>query len=229
MKYDALKLFGKEVMSESERFYKICIDGKRWRGNPLLIVLDACLDSTGLKYFTVVVPKVKEFEDRYVKTGTAKICSDFRRISRDELLELFGNPRAWDAMQSICGFLSDETSNKEFKKLKEWAVDADPYQMKSDSIGKIKGVGINTFQYLRIQSGVETIMPDKVIARWIARNFKPVNNPYECINAGMELSHMMRISAIQLCWAIWIKESGELRDMSKVNTNKMSNSDIMPE
>jgi hypothetical protein len=210
MKYNALKLFGKDILEQANGFSRLCTEGKRWHGSTLLITLDACLDSTGLNYFSVVVPKVIEFDRKYVKTGLIKRCSDFHLIENKKLLEMFKNERVWNAMSQICNFLSSEKNNQEFKRLREWAVKADPHNLKKDSIGRIKGVGISTFQYLRIQCGIDTIMPDKVIAKWISSNFVVVKTPYECIEKGMKISHLLGITGIELCWAIWIKESGEL-------------------
>jgi hypothetical protein len=211
MKNNALKLFGSEIIKESARFDRLCKTGKRWGGKAILIVLDACLDSTGLNYFTVVVPKVKYFREKYVKTGIAPKCSDFGKIKNKELLFMFKNKRVWEAMKKICRIVSERNDEEnEIKSLKKWAKNADPFNFKKDEIGRIRGVGINTFQYLRIQSGVDTIMPDKVIMNWINRNFKPIKTPYDCILEGERLSNIYNVSQTQLCWAIWIKESNEL-------------------
>ena len=94
--------------------------------------------------------------------------------------------------------------------LKEWAENADPFNFKKDELGRINGVGTNTFQYLRIQSGIDAIMPDKIIMKWISSNFKTVKTPYECISEGDKISKTLGLSKTELCWAIWIKESGEL-------------------
>ncbi len=211
MKNNALKLFGREIIRESAGFAKLCRVGKRWEGKAILVVLDACLDSTGLNYFTVVVPKVNYFREKYVKTGIVSKCSDFKKLKEKELLSMFKNKRVWDTMKSICMFITEKNNGEnEIKTLKKWAENADPFNFKKDELGRIKGIGINTFQYLRIQSGIDTIMPDKIIMKWISNNFKGVKTPYECIIEGAKISKALGISETELCWAIWIKESGEL-------------------
>ena len=211
MKNNALKLFGSEIIEEAAGFARLCKTGRRWEGKAILIVLDACLDSTGLNYFTVVVPKVNYFREKYVNSGMITKCSDFKKISQRELLSMFKNKRVWYVMKRMCGFIAEtDNSVDEMKTLKNWARNADPFNFKKDKLGRIKGVGINTFQYLRIQSGIDTIMPDKIIMRWISRNFKTVKTPYECILEGNKISESLGISKTELCWAIWIKESGEL-------------------
>ena len=211
MKNNALKLFGSKIIKESAGFAKVCRTGRRWEGKAILIVLDACLDSTGLNYFTVVVPKVNYFREKYVKTGIISKCSDFKKLKENELLSMFNNKRVWNAMEKICNFIAERSGGKdEIKTLKKWAENADPLNFKEDELGRINGIGISTFQYLRIQSGIDTIMPDKIIMKWISNNFKTVKTPYECITEGAKISKILGISKTELCWAIWIKESGEL-------------------
>ena len=43
-----------ELAREGERR---CLEGRRWGGNAVLIVVDAALDSIGLNYFQIVVPR----------------------------------------------------------------------------------------------------------------------------------------------------------------------------
>jgi len=36
-------------------------------------------------------------------------------------------------------------------------------KMEGKHIGRIKGVGLVTFQYLRMMGGIDTVMPDKIV------------------------------------------------------------------
>jgi hypothetical protein len=44
--------------------------------------------------------------------------------------------------------------------LRTWAANARLENWWEDPIGRIKGVGLVTFQYLRMMGGVDTVMPD---------------------------------------------------------------------
>lgn len=46
-----------------------CLRTERWSGSVILMVVDAAFTSIGLNYFTAVVPKVEEFNKRFVKSG----------------------------------------------------------------------------------------------------------------------------------------------------------------
>lgn len=52
---------------------------------------------------------------------------------------------------------------------------------REDPVGRIKGVGLITFQYLRMMGGVDTVMPDKIVKRvingiLIKAGLEPVND-----------------------------------------------------
>ena len=146
-----------------------------------------------------------------MESGKVRSCSDFSALKSGDLMSMFRNERAWGAMKEICSFISSKSGGgNEMKTLNKWAAAADPFDFKNDHLGRIKGVGISTFQYLRMQSGIDAIMPDKQIMKWINRNFSTVLNAKECILRGKEISVKIGMSQTGLCWAIWIKESGEL-------------------
>ncbi|MCW1301531.1 MAG: hypothetical protein OH316_00100 [Candidatus Parvarchaeota archaeon] len=206
-------VFSKDIREEAHKFYMICHRLKRWHSNVVLIVLDACLTSSGLNYFNVVVPRVEAFYKDYMRDD-ANRGIDWALSKRDsmDLLSLFNNKRIWGCFFDILSRLSDSRikGEKDMETFKRWAVSADYKSIDSDPIGMIKGVGINTFQYLRMQAGVDTIMPDKIIKRWI-ENYtgKKIKDEFECIDLGAKISKSMKVSPIELCWAVWIKESDE--------------------
>ena len=50
-----------DVLEAAREGEQRCFSGKRWGGNAVLIVVDAALDSIGLNYFQIVVPRVRRF------------------------------------------------------------------------------------------------------------------------------------------------------------------------
>ena len=65
--------------------------------------------------------------------------------------------------------IHDHPSKSDFENLLSWAKKADWRSWKKDPVGKVKGVGLNTFQYLRMQVGVDTSMPDRIIWRYVEK------------------------------------------------------------
>ena len=83
------------------------------------------------------------------------------------------NERCWRVAISVCKILdqirTEEKLSSDFAALKFWAERANHEKWRRDLIGAISGVGLITFQYLRMQAGVDTTMPDKIIKRAATR------------------------------------------------------------
>jgi hypothetical protein len=43
-----------------------CLRTERWNGNVVLMIVDAAFTSIGLNYFTAVIPKVEEFNRKFI-------------------------------------------------------------------------------------------------------------------------------------------------------------------
>ncbi len=203
-----------EVLEEARKYEQRVKNGKRWGGNVVLIVVDSALDSIGLNYFKIVVPRVKRFNELYVKTGEIDSIEKFSKLSPKDsrLLNIMNNKRLWNAAVNICKVLNNIKKEKglrnDFKALKYWAEKADYENWKEDPMGRIKGVGLITFQYLRMQAGVDTTMPDKIIKRVMEQDFGiKAKNDIQFIKRMEKISKETGYSQIFLCWAIWLKYS----------------------
>jgi hypothetical protein len=70
--------------------------------------------------------------------------------------------------------------------LRAWAKDAKLERWREDLIGRIKGVSLITFQYLRMMGGIDTVMPDKMVKKVINEilaesGLEPVNDSIELL------------------------------------------------
>ena len=203
-----------DVLDAAREGERRCFDRKRWGGHVVLIVVDAALDSIGLNYFKIVVPRVRRFYEDYVKTGQIGSLEDLSRLTPQDtrLRKLMNNKRAWRAAINICKELCRIKIEKELKSdfaaLRFWAERASYVNWKEDPIGKIAGVGLITFQYLRMQAGVDTTMPDKIIKRTVERDFGiKAEDDIQFIKKVETFSKETGCSQTLLCWAIWLKES----------------------
>jgi hypothetical protein len=124
-----------------------------------LMVVDAAFTSIGLNYFTAVVPKVEEFSKRFVESGRIKSLKELAEADINELREVWRNKRSWSIARYIASYLST-LSEDEKTALRAWAGNAKLENWREDPVGSIKGVGLVTFQYLRMMGGVDTVMPD---------------------------------------------------------------------
>ena len=191
-----------------------CLRGERWGGNAVLIVVDAALDSIGLNYFQIVVPRVRHFWREYVQTDAISSFGDFLRMShRDPKLRgIMNNERCWRAAINVCKILNqikqENGLKSDFAALRFWAERADYENWREDPVGAVAGVGLITFQYLRMQAGVDTTMPDKIVKRMMERDFGiKTKDDIEFIRRMEVLSKETGYSQTLICWAIWLKES----------------------
>ncbi len=192
-----------------------CLSGKRWNGNAVLMVIDAAFTSIGVNYFTLVVPKVREFRETYLEKFTG--FEELSMLYYDEVAWLWKNKRSWKV---VCGIASKLSEIKKIEKVNDlqalslWASSVEIEHWEKDTIGRLNGIGINTLQYLRMMGGVDTAMPDKIVRRFIG---KVVDDPEEVfvmdniklIKKVQILAEKAEISSVEMCFLAWIEQYRE--------------------
>lgn len=74
---------------------------ERWGGSIVLMVVNAAFTSIGLNYFIVVVPKVEEFNKKFVESGIIKNLKNLAEADIEELRKLWGNKKSWNIAKNI--------------------------------------------------------------------------------------------------------------------------------
>ncbi|MFH0867271.1 MAG: hypothetical protein V1904_13835 [Bacteroidota bacterium] len=192
-----------------------CLSTERWDGNVVVMVVDASFTSIGLNYFQTVVPNVELFRQKFVHNRKIITFKDLVKAKETELEGVWKNKRSWHIAKSIASYLARLKTQMKINDRQvfiHWARNTKLEWWDKDPIGEIKGVGINTFQYLRMMGGVDTVMPDKIVKRVINEILA---------EAGMEIPstdtdfvhcvHQMGIQygyrPIELCWMTWLIQS----------------------
>jgi hypothetical protein len=197
-----------------------CLRTERWGGSVVLMVVDAAFTSIGLNYFTAVVPRVEEFNKKFVENGRIRRLRDLADADIDELRTVWKNTRSWIIAKEIASYLSTLSSDDRLA-LRTWARNAKLENWRRDPIGRIKGVGLITFQYLRMMGGIDTVMPDKIVKRvineiLIKAGLEPVNDDMEFIRKAEEIALTCGYRPIELCWMTWlIRPEGSMIRMKK--------------
>jgi len=196
-----------------------CLRTERWDGKVVLMVVDAAFTSIGLNYFTAVVPKVEEFNEKFVENGRIKDLKDLAKADINELRNVWRNKRSWMIAKDIASYLSMIRDDK--LALRTWARNASLEKWREDPIGKIKGVGLITFQYLRMMGGIDTVMPDKIVTRVINEilekaGSKPVSDDIEFVKKAEEIALTCGYRPVELCWMTWlVQPEGKTMRMEK--------------
>jgi hypothetical protein len=197
-----------------------CLRTERWNGSVVLMVVDASFTSIGLNYFTSVVPKVEEFNERFVESGKIRSLKELSQADINELRSVWRNKRSWIVAKEVASYLST-ISDDDREALRTWARNADLENWRRDPVGKIRGVGLITFQYLRMMGGIDTVMPDKIVKRVINEilvkaGLEPINDDMNFIKGVEELALSCGYKPIELCWMTWlIQPEGRLIRMDK--------------
>jgi hypothetical protein len=103
---------------------------------------------------------------------------------------------------------------------KLWVHTADLLEWRDNPVAKVKGIGINTFQYLRIMAGFDTIMPDRIVKRIIGEIMREANMeiPYTDIEFIYKVENIAMTTgykAVELCWMTWLtKDRKRIREIS---------------
>jgi len=173
-----------------------------------LMVVDAAFTSIGLNYFTAVVPKVEEFSKRFVENGRIRNLRELAETDINELRVVWKNRRSWAMARDIASYLSTLSEDDKLA-LRTWATNARLENWWEDPVGSIKGVGLVTFQYLRMMGGVDTVMPDKIVKRvvneiLVKAGLKPVEDDIEFIKEAEQIALACGYRPIELCWMTWL-------------------------
>ncbi|MEM2110430.1 MAG: hypothetical protein QXX08_00950 [Candidatus Bathyarchaeia archaeon] len=196
-----------------------CLRTERWGGSIVLMIVDASFTSIGLNYFTAVVPRVEEFNKKFVENGKIKNLADLAGENINELRKIWKSERSWNIAKNIASYLSKTGDDK--LALRTWAKNASLENWREDPIGRIKGVGLVTFQYLRMMGGVDTVMPDKIVKKVInsilcEAGYDPVTDDVEFVKKAEEVALTCGYRPIELCWMTWlIQPEGRMMRMKK--------------
>ena len=211
---EAVDSYMQQVPEVSEHCQR-CLKTERWHGNVVLMVVDAAFTSIGLNYFQSVVPKVDKFRIEFVESGKIRTLEDLATANNNELDNIWRNKRSWHMAKSVASHLAGikkEKSLDDRQAFIYWAKHAQLDDWEKDPIGQIKGVGINSFQYLRMMGGIDTVMPDKIVKRVIAEILSKANmamssTDIDFVRLMDKMAQDTGYKAIELCWMTWLVQS----------------------
>ncbi len=163
---------GRLIGEASEVFsHEYCKEAQERPGLVLLAVIMAAHRN----YTKQVEPQVNNirktdlysFEDLKRKTKTLKDFAAFCGMNDPDkysiIVELL---HVIDIMKQKSGI------NGDFGVMQKWAVNTSYINFKNDIIGKIKGIGIATFQHLRMNFGANTVKPDQRVKEVLNKEFQ---------------------------------------------------------
>lgn len=142
----------------------------RWTGDdPCLLLADAAGTTTGQNYFNHVKPAVEAFQSQFLDSGRITSFAELAALDQQDqtLRQIFEAKRKRRVLIKGAAVLAAINGKTDLHRLQQWAHQADPYNHSVDVFGSINGVGLRTFQYLRMIAGIDTVKPDIQVQRFI--------------------------------------------------------------
>lgn len=202
-----------------------CLRTERWGGSVVLMVVDAAFTSIGLNYFTSVVPKVMDFKQKLVDSSRLRSLEQLSALSLDQVQNIWRNSRSWQVARAVASYLHNLATTEnldEREALRCWATNSHLEGWEENPVGSINGVGITTFQYLRMMGGVDAAMPDKIVRRVIRQILDeaslemPTGGDIELVTTIEQMSKISGYRPIEICWMTWlIQPEGRMIRMDK--------------
>ncbi|MCE4608008.1 MAG: hypothetical protein F7B61_03505 [Caldisphaeraceae archaeon] len=209
-------------------FTERSLNSMRWKGIGLLMVLDAAFTSVGLNYFNIVVPAIIRFKESFYDIGKIRNFNQLLSYNKESLKYIWKNDRSWNVAFGIAKVLRRYSGNDDREKLRSWARDSSLESFRDNGIGKVKGVGLVTYQYLRIMGGIDTIMPDKIVMRFIEKVIDEagIKVHYRNIIDGIKkLEHLFKmvgVRPVEITWMSWLVDSELRKILSGVHKEILS-------
>ncbi len=190
---------------ETIEFCKKVLNSERYDGNAVLMIVDSAITSVGVNYFSVVVPRVIEFRKKFVDSGKIKSLEDFTRCDESIFYTVWKNRRSWKTASGIAETLLEY--GDDVTGLRRWAERAELEGWRECL--QVRGAGINTFQYLRMLGGVDTVMPDRIVRRFLEKHVKMPADAIEFIRKAEKISEEAGFRAVEMCWLSWLSSYNE--------------------
>ncbi|MBC7114043.1 MAG: hypothetical protein H5T47_00230 [Archaeoglobi archaeon] len=197
-----------EKYPELIEFCTRVLESRRYGGNVILMIVDAGITSTGVNYFSVVVPRVLKFRDTFILTGEISELRDILSRDPDDFLKIWKNRRSYEVIRGISEVLLRFGDGVEA--LRNWAFRTSLPSWRDDPMS-FRGVGINTFQYLRMMGGIDTVMPDRIVRSFLSHFFELPSNSLDFIIFAERVAREAGFRAVDLCWIAWLSKYDEER------------------
>ena len=193
-----------------------CLQTQRWGGSVVLMVVDAAFTSIGLNYFTAVVPRIMKFEGELITTGKIQNLVDLGAIRLNDAQVIWRNKRSWQVAKNVASYLHNLAAAENLDDraaLRRWAASSCLERWREDPIGRTNGVGITTFQYLRMMGGIDTAMPDKIVRKVVRQILHeadvdmPTEEDVGLVNTIDRVAILSGYRPIEICWMTWLIQS----------------------
>lgn len=184
--------------------------------NAVLVCLDAVL-SINRKYYSFVVPRIKKIQEEYSDIDTLpKLWELIKNTSTEEFVKIwnYNHPQRVEILTQLVGKLIDcakiknsDSPEQGLSKLRMWANSTNIYGYKDFNV---PGIGVATYQYIRMMLGAKTVKPDVHIKRYIFSVLNKKLNDYDTIDIFEKACNSQNIDVSKADRSLWKKYAGNV-------------------
>lgn len=182
--------------------------------NPILILLDAVL-SINRQYYPFVVPRINDFQKRYPEINNLNSLVDLINsvgIDNFNIVWNYNHPERvkilLDLTNKFISYRNKIMLIDDLQTMKHYASNTSVYDYKNFNV---KGIGLATFQYLRMMLGVSTIKPDVHIKKAISKVLNRKIGDLEVIDLLETACKALEIPATTIDHNIWLYSQNNSR------------------
>lgn len=177
--------------------------------NAALICIDAVL-SINRKYYSFVVPRIKRIQESYPEINSlTKLQELIKQSSIEGFSKIwnYNHPQRIKTLSNLvdrliycCDIKGYDNTKTELEKLQMWAKMVKVYDYDTFNV---QGIGIATYQYIRMMLGAKTVKPDVYIKRYINSVLNKKLNEKDLIDIFERACHSNNIDVSQADHSLW--------------------------
>lgn len=208
-----------EKLTEAVSKIKLIEDKNDTTGNyknAVLICMDAVL-SINRKYYRFVVPRIKKFQEDHPKINTLfKLQELVNNSSIEDFSKMwnYNHPQRIEILSNlvdrliVCANLKEfDSTEKELDKLRIWASKVNLYDYDTFNV---PGIGIATYQYIRMMLGAKTVKPDVYIKRYIYSVLGKKINEKDMVDIFEKACNSNNIDVSQADHSLWMQNAKDV-------------------
>lgn len=186
--------------------------------NAALVCIDAVL-SINRQYYKFVVPRISFFQENYTEIDNLK-----KLLELLEKEEIFGFNKCWNynhdqraetlynLTKKMITIADKYKGLKELEALKLWAKETSPMDYKTFNV---EGIGLATFQYIRMMLGAKTVKPDVHIKKIVTNILNKKISDIYVIMLFEKACNDLKLDIAVVEHSLWLESAKDYKEFDK--------------
>ena len=186
------EIFGEVRIIEAARKQAATFAGNFGKDNAAIMLMSVVL-AANRNFNKQVQPHVQKLHDRHPNLTFRELSNILSVMDYRQFKDVWGHKdkKKYETLTSIVQsvLMLDSGAINDYGIMRNWAANAKLNERKKDPIGRLRYVGIATFQHLRMVFGVDTVKPDQRVKEVLLREFGAKLSDEKAILAVEEIAH----------------------------------------